>query len=349
MPEPGGNSLRLVWWLAPLATALVGYALGRAQHASNPIEGEAGRSPQVAQSPPPLRSRGEGNGLAPAARGQPPTATSPLPDIPRADAPLAQAFDALAQRARSGDSTASLRLLRDLGRCANRARTGEIANETDNLGEALQSEGDEFYAWSQAAFARQQKAARIEYEATASLCKDVAPAQIATLGEWLERSAESGDAVSKYCYALFAPWDEYAPERYSDEWIEWMQRYRARARAYAEEAFSAGLPPAALLLFSLSAGPSADMSLMVVDDGVAPDPERAYALALFIAQRMDAYPSDTQPPGSADDWRARAQLLQQRLSPEAAVRAQEWARSQAARFAAPSPFDDRCGSVGELL
>ena len=348
MPERIGNSLRHAWWLAPLATALIGYAAGRAQHVSDvrvldrseAISAAASRRAFVARSavrrPVPAPARWS-------------TTTAALPEAPPTDAPLEQAFDTLATRARTGDVNASMRLLRDLGRCANRAQTGELANQADDPMGPPQAGEDLWQAWVRTVFARAQAAARIEYAATADLCSGVTHAQIATLGEWLQRSAASGDAESELCYALVAAGDEYAPERYSDEWIEWMQRYRLQARAYAEDAFSAGLAQAAPVLYALYAGPYADMPPVMSEDGVAPDPERAYAMALFIARHLDAYPSDVQPPGSVGDWLARAHVLERHLSAAAAARAQRWAIAQDDRFASAPPLEQRCGAIEDML
>ena len=349
MPERVGNSLRYAWWLAPLATALVGYAAARAQRVPDVRVLDHGEAISAASSQQALVARNDVRRPVPAPARNSPTTNAALPDAPPTDAPLEQAFDALAKRARAGDASASMRLLRDLGRCASRTQTGELAHQPDDPMGPPQSGEDPWQAWVRTVSARAQAAARIEYATTADLCNGVTHAQIATLGEWLQRSAASGDAESELCYALAAASGGYAPERYSDEWIEWMQLYRLQARAYAEDAFSAGLTQAAPMLYALYAGPYADIPPVMIEDGVAPDLERAYALALFIAQRMDAYPSDVQPPGSAGDWLARAHVLERQLSPAAAIRAQRWALAQGERFASSPPLEHRCGGIEDML
>ncbi|MET0225232.1 MAG: hypothetical protein ABW187_02210 [Dokdonella sp.] len=348
MSERVGNSLRYVCWLAPLATALAGYVAGRAQHASWHVV-DHGKASSVATSQQRLAARSDIRRSDPAPVRGLPTTPAALPNVPPTDAPLQQAFDVLAERARAGDASASMRLLRELGRCENRAQTGEFASQPDDPTGPPQAGEDPWLAWLRTTFARGRAAARIEYAATADLCSGVTHAQIATLGECLQRSAASGDAESELCYALVAASSTYAPDRYSDEWIKWMQRYRLQARAYAEDAFSAGLAHAAPVLYAVYAGPYADTPPVMIEDGVAPDLERAYALALFIAQHLEAHPSDVQPPGAAGDWLARAHVLERQLSAAAAIRAQRWATAQDERFAASAPLEHRCGAIEDTL
>jgi hypothetical protein len=318
-------------WLLPLAALAAGYVAGHLRRGADAM---------------PASSEIAATSLAtmPAKPAHPPhaiaqAATNPqrraLPPMPAADAPLAESFEALAERARNGDGAAAVRLADATLHCEHRnAASGFVAAI-----EAHPSKNGDVTARM-----RRAEKARAFLAETQALCAGATREQTAGAGEWIERAAASGDAASQACYASIGASEPWLPEYASDAWIDAMRRYRENARAYAESALAAGVPQAASALYEMTAGRYAIVPYLG-DGSIAPDYARAYALARLQAARIGA----TAEPGSdeaheAADWRVRAKLLEHELSDTDIERAKRWADAEAsdvARRGAPAlPCDD---------
>ena len=214
-----------------------------------------------------------------------------MPAMPVAGLPLSESFDALAARARGGDASASMRLLRDMRRCQQREMLATILSLPE-LRPAQEDELPPELRETRNARLAEQKRVRDEAQkklaASEALCDGVTPAELATLGEWLERAADSGDPGAAFCYVIAATSDGYAPsDRYSDEWVAWMQRYRSKAYAYSERAFEAGYAMASLYLYDVAAGPYISTPAFPLDPDLPADLERAYGFALLHLDLID--------------------------------------------------------------
>ncbi len=268
-----------------------------------------------------------------------------MPATPAADLPLADSFDALAARARGGDASASMRLLRDMRRCQQRGLLETVLA----LPELRPAEGDELppeLRETRNARLAEQKRVRADAQrklaASEALCDGVTPAELATLGEWLERAADSGDPGAEFCYLVAATSNGFAPaDRYSDAWVEWMKRYRSKAYAYSERAFAAGYAMASVYLYDVAAGPYISTPAFPLDPDLPPDSERAYGFALMHIDLIERGAS----PFSAEEepaWRESAETLRANLDAGAVARAQAWAEREAARVASSTPPAPPC-------
>ena len=270
-----------------------------------------------------------------------------MPAMPVAGLPLSESFDALAARARGGDASASMRLVRDMRRCQQREMLATILSLPE-LRPAQEDELPPELRETRNARLAEQKRVRDEAQkklaASEALCDGVTPAELATLGEWLERAADSGDPGAAFCYVIAATSDGYAPsDRYSDEWVAWMQRYRSKAYAYSERAFEAGYAMASLYLYDVAAGPYISTPAFPLDPDLPADLERAYGFALLHLDLIERHAS----PFGSDDaegpaWQESAQTLAANLDAVAIARAQAWAHREAARIASSTPPAPPC-------
>jgi hypothetical protein len=257
--------------------------------------------------------------------------------------PISESFDALAERARAGDSGASLRLLRELSLCQARP---SLQNDASRHDRRVVVEGDDSGRAElrrreiEAREERSRAHARERYATAQTLCDGVTAAETATLGEWLERAADSGDPGAAFCYVMAATSDAYAPARYSDAWVEWMEHYRARAFDYSERAFAAGYARASWYLYYAAAGPYA-MSAFPPDRDRPPDFARAYALALFEGSLIERQGVGADP-GEYESWRDSAAQIGANLDPSEIARARQWADAQVARILANPAPDPPC-------
>jgi len=304
-------------WLLPLAALAVGYVAGRA----NRVDSTPPPAHTMADSATPAATKRVTRASSPRAIAQAPPAPD-LPAMPSDDAPLAQSFDALAARARGGDGRAAARLADAALHCARRDNARSMA---DYVERHPSTHGDV------AGRARRADEARKFLAETDALCAGATREQTANSLEWLERAAASGDPGSQACYAEMGASDPWLPPFGSDAWIEAMQRYRENVNSYAESAFAAGVPEAASTLFDLSAGRYA-MLTYLGDPSLAPDYPKAYALALFQAERLSSGVDPDFGVDTAAMWRIRAKLLERELSPEDIERAKREAAAGIARM-----------------
>jgi hypothetical protein len=334
------NRIRLIG-LLPLVALAVGYVAGRYRSA-DAIADAASTAPSVQSAAPATSAR-----LAPLARlsSAPPRA---MPALPSDGVPLAESFDALASRARAGDVGASLRLFREVRHCQERAMLESISGAPpmqpdinalpDSIRERVLADVHERE--------RRRDEARGKLAASESACTGVTASQIMTLGEWLERAADGGDAGAAACYVVAGTSDAYVPaERYSDAWVEWMKRYRAKAHEYAEFAFAHGYQEAAWYLYWVAAGPYA-MPAFQIDHDIPRDYARAYAIALLQAKLIDRGASRDTATEMAE-WRKSAERLSVNLDASAIASANAWAEREATRLAAhppPEPCSDGTNS-----
>jgi hypothetical protein len=317
--EAAANRNRIIW-LLPLVALAAGYAAGYAHRAGDSGLPDGQRAPDSTTAPAAKRI----------ARTAPPhadaQATPPvvLPAMPPDQAPLAESFDALAARARGGDGRAAVRLADATLHCARRDYAHSMADAVERH---PPKNGDP------TGRARRAAEARAFLDETEALCAGATREQTASAREWLERAAASGDPGSQTCYAHMGASEPWLPEFASDAWIDAMQRYRENARAYAESAFAAGVPQAAYTLYEMSAGRYAMISYLG-DPALAPDYPKAYALALFEAERLGAGADSGGDPDAAAMWRIRAKLLERELSPADIERARNAAAAATARMPA---------------
>jgi hypothetical protein len=260
-----------------------------------------------------------------------------LPPTPSSDVPLADAFDALAARARGGDGPAAVRLLSATLQCA-RFRN-EKAN-ADSLETNPSPKGNVEGRARLAAKAREFVAAN------EALCAGATREQTDTAGERLPRAAASGDPGSQACYAEMGAGTPGRPNT-RRTWVDAMRRYRENARSDAQAAFAAGVPQSAYTLYELSAGRYAMMSY-VADSAIAPDYPKAYARALFFqSARFDIAGTRDDGESLSAIWRVRAKLLERELSAADIERANRWADAEAQRSAARTPPTLPCeGFIG---
>jgi hypothetical protein len=327
MVDTTANRTRL-GWLLPLVALVAGYAAGRAHR--SPAEPPESREPTaVAKETKQPQAR---VGVAPDAPDH-----AALPPMPASHAPLADAFDALAARARAGDGAAAVRLLDATLRCTR------FENDRTT---AAYLEANPSTRGNVEGRARLAAKARAFVAANEAFCAGATHEQTDTAGEWLPRAAASGDPGAQACYAEMGASDNWLPDYASDAWIDAMRRYRENVRPNAEAAFAAGVPQAAYTLYELSAGRYAMMSY-VADSAVAPDYPKAYALALFQAARFDAAETGDDDEGLAAIWRVRAKLLERELSAADIERAKRWAGAEAQRIASRAAPSLPCeGMIG---
>ena len=312
MAEAQGRLL----WLLPLLSAAIGFVAGHFATVEPVSRGGDAHPRSVAQGAF-RKTRPKPTSAAPS------RPAAPLPPMPPTDLPLAETFDALAMRARGGDANASLRLLRELGHCV--AQGGQ-ANVPDAAPYDLQL--------------IQAQITRGELAAAQAACPDVTIDQLASVGEWLQRAADSGDPGAALCYVVMGTSDRYLPDRYSDAWVESMQRYRASAPVYAERALAAGYAQASWFLYDAASG-IYSMNLFLVDRDVDPNFERAYALARFREAFVAAHPEGADP-GEATSWPAREAALRAQLDDAQIERADRWASAKLAAMPADGPPAPPC-------
>jgi hypothetical protein len=312
MAETHGRLL----WLLPLLTAAIGFAAGRFATVE-PVSHTVDAHPQLVAQGTFRKARPKRPSAAPS------RAAAPLPPMPATDLPLAETFDALAARARGGDANASLRLLRELGHCVAQGGQGNVPDVSPNDIQLLQAE-----------------ITRGELAAAEASCPNVTIDQLASVGEWLQRAADSGDPGAALCYVVMGTSDRYLPDRYSDAWVEAMQRYRASAPMYAERALAAGYPLASVFLYDAASG-IYSTNLFQVDRDIAPNFEHAYALARF-REGVAAAHAEAADPGEATSWPAREAALRAELDDAEIARADRWASAELARMPADEPPAPPC-------
>jgi hypothetical protein len=291
-----------------VAAAAIGFLAARALVGTKPPQ----ELPEIATAAPAQKPKPAHSNTVEAA------AASPLPSLPGAETTLAQAFDALAARARRGDLAANDRLLRGLVRCRTYGQSGynpyhESRTETQISADAA--------------------ALRTTFESGRVFCNGLSQAERQSEAEWLERAAESGDAEAMLCFAVEPPMGRL--RTLSPEWVETRRRYIAFARGYAERAFERGYASAAWALYASYAAASPDPAMRTysIPPG-PPDLARAYAFARLQADRLRG--DDRLRSGIAAQWADRADLLAMRLSPQERERAEAFVRKQAARPTPPS-------------
>lgn len=326
-------------WLAPVAALAIGYAIGHYRSVNVPTSTTPARDVAAATASAAAKFRAHPRTATPAVM------PAAVPAMPTRDIPLAQSFDALAARARAGDAAASMRLLHEVGLCKDRPTfeliaSGDAASAMllldDGSADAHRTAAVEAYA------ERVRTHARAQVAAAESLCAEVTAAELATLGEWLERASDSGDPGAELCYVVAATSDDYAPpDRYGDDWVEWMEHYRARAYTYAERAFAAGYPQASLYLYYVAAGPYV-MPGLLLDHDLPSDPARAYAIALLQAE-LGKRATEPVNPFEISGWQEMVDTLGADLDTAAITRAQKWSDAQARRLGAMTPPATPCG------
>lgn len=206
--------------------------------------------------------------------------------LPRPGTALAQTYDDLAGRARSGDVAAASRLFADLQHCKARARHMQSVDTASRQLQALQQQTDgsaeraRYLEYTSAAAAKELD----QLDASDDLCRGVTIDQIAGRGEWLLEAAQAGDGQAIVCY-IFDP-EDFGPDFMADEWFDWARRWRVLAPELAQQAFAQADPRILPLLedaFSPSAAPRAEQRQTVFPLGqiVSPDSLRAYEYALL--------------------------------------------------------------------
>ncbi|MBN8481280.1 MAG: hypothetical protein J0L88_06765 [Xanthomonadales bacterium] len=210
-----------------------------------------------------------------------PSASAPSPPkspapLPPEDTPLAEAYDALAARARGGDNAAAMRLARDLQRC-HLTKYSAIALDlaVDRL---AQGKPD-------SAVPRELEHMNSRLVETRELCDGIDRAHVEARGAWILLAAMRGDAQAMVCFAAHP--DDFGPEFLSDAWFEWSQRWREHAPALVEEAYRRGQLDVLTLLADAYSGESHEglpLAMTPLQGLVAPDPARAAAYA-GIARR----------------------------------------------------------------
>ena len=193
--------------------------------------------------------------------------------LPADGTPLAEAYDALAARARAGDNAAAMRLAFDLTRCTSRA--GADAEALDAMDAGAPPVED-------AVLARLDADSRRKLEADAArataFCRGVASEKVEKRGEWLLLAAERGDAEAMVCFAS-AP-NDFAPPQLSDAWFDWSRRWRDRAPAFAETAYAQGRVDMLAILAEVYSGQTmagVPLSMYPLAAVIRADPVRAVA------------------------------------------------------------------------
>ena len=210
-----------------------------------PIAGAPGVGSAATPASVPAKAVPSEASRAPAATARMPSPAAP--PLPPEDAPLAEAYDALAARARAGDNAAAMRLAFDLTGCKSRAGADDEAlRELDAVGPAV----DNPYANQMDADSRR----RLEEHVAKAVayCRGLAPELVEARGEWLLLAAERGDAEAMVCFAAMP--DEFAPPMFSDPWFDWSLRWRERATTFAEMAYARGRPDILLVLAEAHSG-----------------------------------------------------------------------------------------------
>lgn len=204
-------------------------------------------------------------------------AQAPLP--PR-DTPLGTIYDELAARARSGDTSAAMRLVLDLQRCRYRQSTSESFSIVSNrLQSAATQDPKTAPSLDEIVVTRDLD----NLDKTQAACADISVEQIDQRGQWLRMAAQDGDAEAMVCYAA-APFD-FGPKFLSDAWFDWATQWRTDAPQFAAQAFAAGQADViALLQDAYSAGtvmPGMRLTMFRFGELVTPDRTLAYAYSLL--------------------------------------------------------------------
>ncbi len=279
-----------------------------------PIAGAPGIGSAATPGTVPAKAAPSEASRAPEAIARMPTPAAPLPPE---DAPLAEAYDALAARARAGDNAAAMRLAFDLTGCKSRAGADdETLRELDAVGPPVENP----YANRMDADSRRRFEAHVAK--AVAYCRGLAPELVEARGEWLLLAAERGDAEAMVCFAAVP--DEFAPPMLSDAWFNWSLRWRERATTFAETAYARGRPDILLVLADAHSGqtfggiPTSQYPLAVV---TRPEPVRGAAYR-DISTRIGR----VGPPGT-HDYDPYAELDE-----ESRVRARALADRDAGRF-----------------
>jgi len=238
---------------------------------------------------------------------------SALPAMPREGLPIAETFDALADRARHGDLAANERLLRSLVHC--------------------RSFGDSYYYHYYQTHPESQTPLSVLrdgptwFESGRVFCERLSIEQRMTEAEWLERAADAGDAEAMLCFALDAPLQQM--RTMTPAALDLRRRYGAHARAYAERAFDRGYVVAAAALYASYAGmkPEIPTAWFSVPPGPR-DLARAYGFARVQADRLGMSSDGHTDLGAA--WSDRADLLGEAVSAEERERGDAFAREHRA-------------------
>jgi hypothetical protein len=322
-------------WLAPLVAMAIGYAVGNQKQATAPVLPSHVATARAATPREPARAT------------RPHAMPEQLRAMPAQGVPIAESFDALAERARAGDARASLRLLRELSLCDAEPGLEREAFGPHEKWTRVGTDDADVKRHEQAFEDRAERTrarARERYAKAQALCGDLTADEKATLGEWLERAADSGDPGAALCYVVMSTSDGYRPERYSDAWVDWMEQYRARAFDYAEHAFAAGYAQASWYLYYAAAGPHA-ISAFPVDHDRPFDLARAYALAQLQVALIERQVRGVDP-DEQSGWRDSAAEIGAELGPGEIAQARQWAEAEASRIAANPPPDPPCELAG---
>ena len=195
--------------------------------------------------------------------------------LPAPGASLAQNFDTLAQRARSGDAKAALRLYRDLSSCERFARARlslpwlQRRIDDPDVGERRRARAERrLVQFSKIGCLEQQQ------------CGGLKPAQLADPTQWLVQAAVSGDADARIAFAS----GNFLADGQLDA-LGYLPVYRAQALAMLEQGLAAG-HPAALRLAAFGYGiPDEMRSELPLAQLLPHDPVRSqtYLQALQLA------------------------------------------------------------------
>jgi hypothetical protein len=300
--DAGKTNRSTVPWLTMVAAAAIGFLVARAVAGSGFVR-EAATTASASREPAELTRPPSGTAALDAA----------LPPVPREDLPIADAFDALAVRARHGDFAANERLLRGLVHCRTYGEAGYQPSHTQPNPEHSEAELRELHAW---------------FESGQAFCEHLSQPERASEAEWLERAADAGDPEAMFCFAVEAPQSHMEPM--STEWLDLRRRYIAHSRDYAERAFAEGYLAAAGALYASYADARPwSLALQFTVPAGARDLERAYGFARVQADRMRDIPEVRRE--IAAEWSDRADLLAAQLSDEQRARGDAFALAHEAR------------------
>jgi len=239
------------------------------------------------------------------AEGQSTRAPAPLPPL---DAPVAEIYEDLADRARRGDVRAACRLGSDLWDCAERQMVRRIDPEVESRRIATMRQRGE----SDVAIQRAVDRAAVQQERSDRLdkrCGNVQPARIDEAFDWMLMAAEQGNA---FAMVRFAGTPMVPADRHFIE-VERLAVYRDRAPVFAQRGLARG-DLRMLLLVGMLASPQPGQGWSPLAQVMKLDPAQAYAYSQLAGGLLSGSPDDPPEPELRRLERQRAALTPAQLA-----------------------------------
>ncbi len=202
--------------------------------------------------------------------------------LPPANAPLEDTLKDLVQLSNSGSAAASMRLFRDLKKCALRPAKLGVLNR---IYYHKPGQTDTEYAQQIEHLLEHEPAVKKALkmlDSTDALCKGISADVIEARSSYLRQAALQHDPEAMVCYATTY---ELGPKNLSNAWFDYVARWQHEAPYFAEQALEAGRP--GILAVLIDAYMPGDLNRRIhynLSEVVGPNPKLAYALSLLYVR-----------------------------------------------------------------